>query len=62
MTEAEYTAMAVHARSIVQRDAWLEFLADCIANASRSHSPEEVAAAAALLAKPSHPRQPELAI
>lgn len=26
MTAAEYRAMAVHARSIVQRDAWLALL------------------------------------
>lgn len=60
MTAVEYQALAVHARSIVLRDAWLEFLADCIANASRPHSPEEVAAASEYLARDPRCRQPEL--
>lgn len=52
MTPERYQSLSVHARSIVQRDAWLEFLADCIANASRAHSAEEVAAAAEYLRGP----------
>lgn len=53
-------ALTVHCRSIVQRDAWLAFLADCIANAERPHTPEEVAAAAELLARDPRAPQPSL--
>lgn len=39
---------------------WLEFLASCIAECDRAHSPEEVAAAAAFLDMPKRPTQPQL--
>lgn len=39
---------------------YLQFLKDCIAECDREHTPEEIARAAALLATPSKPRQPQL--
>lgn len=52
MTPTAYQSLAVHVRSIALRDAYLAFLADCIAECDRKHSPEEVAAAEAHLRQP----------
>lgn len=52
MTPTAYQALAVHVRSIALRDAYLAFLADCIAECDRKHSPEELAAAEAHLRRP----------
>lgn len=60
MTATEYHALAVHTRSVALRDAYLAFLADCIAECDRKHSPEEVAAAAEILARDPRAPQPSL--
>lgn len=52
MTSIEYLTLALHVRSVALRDAYLAFLADCIAECDRQHSPEEVAAAAEYLRVP----------
>lgn len=50
-------ARNLHARSDALHNAYLTFLADCIAECDRQHTPEEIAAAAEYLAR--DPREPQ---
>lgn len=41
-------------------ERYRDFLAACVREADRRHTPEQVAAAAAILAAPTRPAQPQL--
>lgn len=50
-------ARSLHRQSLALQSRWLAFLSDCIAEADRRHTPDQVAAAAAYLATDTRARQ-----